>query len=130
MRKKNIMLMLLGIALTVAGCATGGSGNSVTVETADGHKVRLTAISDRIIRVSATADRFSTDSSLIVVRQSEQVECCITSTDSSVSLTTKAVSATVSKATGEVVFCDARATASCAKTAAAASRLRPSPSTA
>lgn len=107
MRKKNIMLMLLGIALTVAGCATGGSGNSVTVETADGHKVRLTAISDRIIRVSATADRFSTDSSLIVVRQSEQVECCITSTDSSVSLTTKAVSATVSKATGEVVFCDA-----------------------
>ena len=70
-------------------------------------KVRLQVLGDRIIRVSATPDRkFAEDNSLITVPQKSPTEYAVTETDSTVSVITSSVIATVSLESGDVKFYD------------------------
>ncbi|MCM1077838.1 MAG: DUF5110 domain-containing protein [Bacteroides sp.] len=70
-------------------------------------KVRLQVLGDKIIRVSATPDKkFADDNSLVTVSQRIKPEYTITETDSTVSLITASVTASVSLSTGDVKFYD------------------------
>lgn len=70
-------------------------------------KVRLQVLGDKIIRVSATPDKkFVKDNSLITVPQKNKTEYVVTQTDSTVSVITSSVTATVSLSTGDVRFYD------------------------
>lgn len=70
-------------------------------------KVRLQVMDDKIIRVSATPDKkFAPDNSLVTVPQKENTEYTVSETDSTVSVITSAVTATVSLSTGDVKFYD------------------------
>lgn len=70
-------------------------------------KVRLQVLSDKIIRVSATPDNsFSNDTSLVVVDQKVKPDFKVEETDSTVSVVTAAVKATVSLTSGDVRFFD------------------------
>ena len=70
-------------------------------------KVRLQVFDDKIIRVSATPDdKFAEDASLVVVKPEQKVKFDVEETDSTVSVVTSTVRATVSYATGNVKFYD------------------------
>ena len=70
-------------------------------------KVRLQVWGDKIIRVSATPDsKFAEDESLVVLKPESSTKFEVEETDSTVSLVTSAVRATVSLATGDVKFYD------------------------
>ena len=70
-------------------------------------KVRLEVIDDKIVRVSATPDsRFADDPSLVVVAQERTPEFTVEQTDSTASVITSAIKATVSLASGDVKFYD------------------------
>lgn len=107
--RTNISLMLSLIALTISSCSNcKTTDQSVIVDIDGGQKVRLQVVNDKIIRVSATVeDKFNNDSSLIVVPQTEKVKFGTTETDSTLSVVTKNITATVNKHTGAVCFCDA-----------------------
>ena len=101
-------------ALALAACDSSyqktANGVAVTITGDDGaqQKVRLEVVTDKIIRVSATADNdFSTAQSLVVVPQTTKTNFSVASTDETVSVRTKEVVATISKLTGEVSFTDA-----------------------
>ncbi len=69
--------------------------------------LRLRPISEKIIRVTASPDSLlPPDASLAVVRQQSDTPFSITETDSTVTLTTSALSATVTLANGSVTFRD------------------------
>lgn len=73
----------------------------------DVRKVRLQVWGDKIIRVSATPDsKFAEDESLVVLKPESSTKFEVEETDSTVSLVTSAVRATVSLATGDVKFYD------------------------
>ena len=73
----------------------------------DVHKVRLQVMGDKLIHVSATPEtHFSDRKSLIVVPQQQQAAFKVEDTDSTVSVITSQLCATVMKGTGEVVFKD------------------------
>ncbi|MDE6391090.1 MAG: DUF4968 domain-containing protein, partial [Duncaniella sp.] len=67
--------------------------------------VRLKAVGDKIIRVSAIPDKvFPEDASLVVIPAVERPRYTVTSTDGSVVLTTSEVKAVVARKTGAVSF--------------------------
>ena len=73
----------------------------------DVRKVRLQVFGDKIIRVSATPDnKFADDESLVVLKPEQKVKFDVEETDSTVSVVTSAVKATVTLATGDVKFYD------------------------
>ncbi|MDE5981868.1 MAG: DUF4968 domain-containing protein, partial [Duncaniella sp.] len=99
--------------LLAASCATGKyqkSDNGITVNVASTDensvkKVRLQVIGDKIIRVTATPDdKFAPDASLVTVPQSAKPEFKVEETDSTVTVVTADVRATVSLTTGDVKF--------------------------
>ncbi|MDE6494837.1 MAG: DUF4968 domain-containing protein, partial [Duncaniella sp.] len=99
--------------LLAASCATGKyqkSDNGITVNVASTDensvkKVRLQVIGDKIIRVTATPDdKFAPDASLVTVPQSAKPEFKVEETDSTVTVVTADVRATVLLATGDVKF--------------------------
>jgi alpha-D-xyloside xylohydrolase len=72
-------------------------------------KVRLEVMGEKIIHVSATPeDKFSTDQSLIIIPPTTQTPFTVSETDSTVSVETSQLKATVAYSTGQVSFYDAR----------------------
>jgi alpha-D-xyloside xylohydrolase len=88
------------------------SRNGVTVSIAPHHpngvsRVRLSVITDHLIRVSATPDAaFADPQSLVVLPQSERVPFEVTQQNDTVRLSTNALHAFVRTTTGEVWFTD------------------------
>jgi alpha-D-xyloside xylohydrolase len=81
--------------------------NVPQTETNGVKKVRLEVVGEKIIRVSATPDsRFAKDQSLIVIPPAEKTDFTVSETDSTVSVETSQVRATVAYATGQVSFYD------------------------
>ena len=100
-------------ALLAVSCSSGKyekSDRGITVNVASSgensvRKVRLQVIADKIIRVTATPDKnFAPDASLVTVPQTQKPEYKIEETDSTVSVVTSQVRATVSLADGDVKF--------------------------
>jgi alpha-D-xyloside xylohydrolase len=71
--------------------------------------VRLEVMGEKIIHVSATPEnKFSKEQSLIIVPPSEKTPFSVTETDSTVSVSTSQVTASVAFSTGQVRFYDAQ----------------------
>lgn len=71
-------------------------------------KVRLEAVGEKLIRVSATPNKkFADTESLIIVPQAEKTAFQVEDLGEAVALRTSEVTATVNKTTGQVVFADA-----------------------
>ena len=111
--KSRTITVSLFTAMLLASCAAGryekserGITVNIAAETENSvRKVRLQVIDDKIIRVSATPDKkFSSDTSLVVIPPRANVEYTIAETDSTVSLSTSQLTATVSFSTGDVKF--------------------------
>ena len=103
---KTTSLAILSAAILAASC---NSSNSVTVSTPEA-EVRLTAVTDNIIRVQAVpaGTKFSDTESLCVLPQKSSPKTGITRTEGSVSLTTgSGFKATVDTRNGKVSFTDA-----------------------
>ena len=112
--RKIAFLSLAGLML-LASCATGPikkNKDGVTVKLEqnspeDTRLVRLSVLNEKIIRVSATPDeKFADKESLVVVPQERKVEFNVVETDSTVSVVTSCMSASVNLTTGQVVFRD------------------------
>ena len=113
--KKSFALVLLAAAVLAAGCDGQGwrkTSDGVTVKVAekaaDGPAmVRLQVKGDRLIRVTATPEqKFADRNSLVIVPQTAAPEFTVSSTDSTVSVRTDAVTATVRLKDGAVSFQD------------------------
>lgn len=114
MKIRTLTASLLA-GLVAVSCSTGKyekSDRGVTVNVASAgensvRKVRLQVLGDKIIRVSATPDnKFVADNSLVVVPQDTKTEYTVAETDSTVSVITSEVHASVSLASGDVKFYD------------------------
>lgn len=106
-------LSAVALVALLAACGSGkyektSSGITVNVEAQkenDVRKVRLQVFGDKIIRVSATPDKeFTNDTSLVVLDPPADVKFDVEETDSTVSVVTSAIKATVSLSTGDVKF--------------------------
>jgi len=110
----NHSLKLLAMAgLAITACVSCGNKNvvkdskGVTVATEEGVKVRLQPISDKIVRVSATADKkFADRKSLAVVPQAAVPTFTVSEAEDAVTLSTSAVDAKVDKKSGKLVVTD------------------------
>lgn len=116
MKKNLLFLSFTGMMLTNCGNHLYDKtphGVIVHVEQADSlssapRLVRLQAMGEKIIRVSATAEKqFADPQSLIIIDQQEKVPCKVTQHGDTVTLSTAAVKANVKASTGEVWFTDA-----------------------
>ena len=114
MKFRHLSASLLA-SLMVMSCASGKyekSDNGITVNVAQTdensvRKVRLQVLGDKIIRVSATPDKtFADDQSLVTVPQEGKTGFSIEETDSTVSVVTAEIKATVALSTGDVKFYD------------------------
>ena len=74
----------------------------MTVKAEDGTKVRVEAVTERILRVSATPDKFGVRESLTVVPQERIPDFTVEEGEGAVTLRTAGASATVDRATGRV----------------------------
>lgn len=95
--------IFIACALALCSCAT----NSVTVETEDGGRVRVSAVDDAIIRVEAVpagVDFSQNESLVVVLDRSKGPKCDIVKTDSTVSLVAPAVTAEIRRKDGRVAF--------------------------
>lgn len=101
--------------LFLAGCASDSvikTKDGITVRMTqdspnDARLIRLSVMSDKIIRVSATPDgKFIDDPSLVVIPRENDVNFDIIETDSTVAVSTRYVTASVNRSTGQVVFRD------------------------
>lgn len=105
MKNKHIFYLFLLLAV---GCSpVKKTAEGVVVKTEAGEKVRVEAVSDKILRVSATVDsKFSSRPSLVVVPRSPSSlpKFTVTEDGSSVSLATAEVTAKIDKKTGAVSF--------------------------
>ena len=113
MRLHSIPTFLLAAVLTACGSSkyqkndTGITVNVAQQQDTDVRKVRLQVFGDKIIRVSATPDNeFSQDTSLVVLPYQGKVSFDVEETDSTVSVVTSQIKATVSLASGDVNFYD------------------------
>lgn len=113
--KLRHLTLTFASALLVASCSSApyektDTGITVNVKNvdADGARlVRLQVLGEKLIRVSATPDKkFADTPSLVVVPQDSIPHFDVVSTDSTVSVSTSCVTATVSLADGEVMFYD------------------------
>ncbi len=111
---KSLHLFWIAVALTIGtstqsctkSSATEILSDGVTIETPTAN-VRLKAVTDKIIRVSASPDsKFPDDASLVALPVNEIPEFSVTQTDDSVYLTTSQLKAAVDKHTGAVTFLD------------------------
>ena len=99
-------MMLMASAGSAMGSAWEALPDGFSVETPAG-TVRIKAVTDKIIRVSAVPDGvFAEDASLVVVPQGQVPEFKVAQKGEDVSLTTSQVSATVDTKTGAVTFFD------------------------
>lgn len=98
------------MASAVAAAAAGGyvvTPKGVTVTVGSGAKVRLEAWGDATVRVSAVPEgEFAPDASLVTLRPAKMPRFKVTATDSTVTLTTAKVRATVGRSAGDVRFYD------------------------
>lgn len=115
MKLGKISMCLLG-GMMLLSCTNNGyqiTDKGVIVEVTNqqengARKVRLEAIGEKLIRVSATPDKkFADTESLIIVPQAEKTAFQVEDLDEAVALKTTEVTATVNKTTGQVVFADA-----------------------
>ncbi len=110
MNKTLITVALATAALALPSCDKQQYrvvDNAVTVIPADGPKVRLQILGDKIIRVSATPDnKFPDTESLVVVPQEKYTDFKVTDDSVAIIVTTPELKATVSKADGQVAFYD------------------------
>lgn len=111
MKLQSITTLILAGLLGACGSGkvqkddTGITVNVAQQNDNDVRKVRLQVFGDKIIRVTATPDKeFSQDTSLVVLPHVGKVKFDVEETDSTVSVVTPAVKATVSLATGDVRF--------------------------
>ena len=113
--KPSAISGLLLVAALLASCGSGpykkeAGGVTVSVsnpEEAGVRKVRLQVYGDKIIRVSATPDsKFADEPSLAVLERPADVKFDIENTDSTVSVVTSEIKATVALASGDVMFYD------------------------
>ena len=108
----SILLLLCCTFITSCGRAYIKDSRGVTVnvrnpQDAGVKTVRLQVYGDKIIRVSATADAgFAEDSSLAVLQRPSSVKYDIEKTDTTVSLVTSEIKATVATGSGNVKFYD------------------------
>lgn len=118
MKRGNIFLSVLAI-IALAGCDSKGwkqTTDGVTVKVsernADGPAlVRLQVKGGNLIRVTATPEsRFADRKSLIIVPQEARPEFTVSSTDSTVSVVTSSVTASVRLRDGAVSFSDRNGT--------------------
>lgn len=118
MKRGNIFLSVLAI-IALAGCDSKGwkqTTDGVTVKVsernADGPAlVRLQVKGGNLIRVTATPEsRFADRKSLIIVPQEARPEFTVSSTDSTVSVVTSSVTASVRLRDGAVNFSDRNGT--------------------
>ena len=119
----NVNLNLLITALIGAAClASCGEKNSqyelveggvvVSIDQSEVRKVRLIAVTDKIIRVTASPEnQFSTTQSLMAVSVDEKPDFRVDESHQSVVLKTSALQARVNTKSGEVVFLDSTGTA-------------------
>ncbi len=111
----KFILSLLAITV-IAGCGTRGwkrTSDGVTVWPSEQSEsgpaaVRLQIAGEKLIRVSATAGkRFSDRRSLVIVPQSAKPSFAVSSTDTTVSVSTESVTASVRLSDGAVSFASA-----------------------
>ena len=109
MKRISTLFFIITLLLS-AGCSgINADGDGVTVKTGDGNLVRLEAVSDSIIRVSATCDgKFSDRASLSVLPVGRRPEFKVSKTDSTVTLSTAEVNATICRSSGRVSFSDTK----------------------
>jgi alpha-D-xyloside xylohydrolase len=106
------MLCLAGILSSCGSAKYEKNDNGIVVNIAQHgensvRKVRLQVMGDKLIRVSATPEKnFSEAESLIIVPPTEQTKFDVAETDSTVSVSTAFVTATVSLSDGNVSFYD------------------------
>lgn len=112
---KKTLLTHIALLILLASCSTErfqktGDGIIITLSGNENQakKIRLQVISDRIIRVSATpADSFPKDNSLIVTEEAaKQTDFAIEESNETITLKTTRISASVSLASGAVIFTD------------------------
>ena len=119
MKTPHIIASLLTLAVVMmsspaVSAAVSRSGRSVTVtlehpEPGEVRQVRLTVVTDKIIRVEATPDReWPEEQSLVTVKQEATPKFKTEKTDSTVSVVTSQIRATVSLSTGDVKFYDSK----------------------
>ena len=107
------ILIILSAKTTIAQQSFIKENNGIVVHLSQSQNgvqaIRLQVINDHIIRIIAAADSFSTTKSLIVndPNQSTQTNWKVAETDSTISVQTSAVTATVNKETSVVLFYDA-----------------------
>ena len=113
MNKKIFFPILLLMVLSA--CASGTikeneDGVTVKLQQADPmdtRLVRLSVVSEKIIRVSATPDdKFADPASLVVMPREKDVKFKVVKTDTTVGVATSCLSADVNISTGQVVFRD------------------------
>ncbi|MCI2082914.1 MAG: DUF5110 domain-containing protein [Bacteroidales bacterium] len=107
MEKKVAFLSLLVI---LAGCSNTfvKTGEGVIVKTGDHSRVRLEAVTDSIIRVSAVcSENFSTRTSLSVLPVKGKPRFSVTSSGDTVTLSTATLNAKVDRKSGRISFFDA-----------------------
>ncbi|MCD8310844.1 MAG: DUF4968 domain-containing protein, partial [Prevotellaceae bacterium] len=112
--KSSSALILLGGWL-LAACAGNGyekTDNGIIVKVGqqaptDVRKVRVEVMGEKLIHVSATPEKeFSNRKSLIIVPQTQETPFTVDDEGDAVAVKTSRLTATVSKATGEVTFTD------------------------
>ncbi len=112
--KSTTVCLLAGCVF--AACSGGGfrkTENGIIVEVgqkrpSDVRKVRVEVMGEKLIHVSATPEKdFSTEQSLVVVPQKDKTSFTVEEQGDEVAVKTSAISAVVSKKTGEVRFTDA-----------------------
>ena len=91
----------------LAGCTVAKESideRGVTITAGDGTKVRLEAVTDRIIRVSAAPHKLKESESLTILPQEQIPQFSVESSDASVTLRTAEMTATVERETGRVAI--------------------------
>lgn len=106
---KRYLIITAAAAAMISCSRVSVSDSSITVRADDGTAVRLIPVTPSIIRVSAVprGAAFSDKESLCVLPQTDEVAFTVTKTDSTVAMSTSALTATVSLGNGRVSYHDA-----------------------
>lgn len=101
------VLTFLAAALVLTGCNQVRNGVEITAD--DGTKVRVTAVTEDIFRVTAVpeGEKFSTRKSLIVLPQTSKVDVTVTKGDKQTEVATSRIKAVIDNASGAVSYFNA-----------------------